>query len=33
MATLLAEKMITNYNSSLLRQYRVNQLFFVFYGV
>jgi len=32
MATLLAEKMFTNYNSLFLRQHTVNQyLFVVFY--
>jgi len=31
MAALLAEKMFTNYNSSLLSEHTVNQYFFVNY--
>jgi len=31
MGTLLAGKIFTNYNTSLLRQYVINQDFFVFY--
>jgi len=33
MATLLAEKMFTNYKSLPLKQHTVNKSFFVFYWV
>jgi len=33
MATLVAKKMFTNYNSSLLREHTVNQSFIAFYRV